>query len=316
VNGWHNRNRLFGGVNVGELVADFENRWQALVDHIRTQMVEFEVNVGTVWSATTTFLDFLIHTSRNKVAWCQILQGRRITLHEALAVLVEQDTALATHAFGNQHACTRDTCRMELPKLHVHHGNASTSGHTHSVTGINEGISRCGPDTSGTTCGDHGCFSFENVNLARFHLKRRHAQDITCVVTDQIKRHPFNEELRARGHVALIQRVQQSVTCTVSGSTGALHRLFAKVGRVTTERALIDRPVRVAIKRHTHVLKLIDRIGRFATHEFDSILIAQPIRPLDGVVHVPVPIVFAHIAERGANATLRSDSVRACRKDF
>ena len=34
----------------------------------------------------------------------------------------------------------------------------------------------------------------------------------------------------------------------------------------------------------------------FPAHVFDGILITQPVRAFDGVVHVETPVVFAHIA--------------------
>src|SRR6202035_569168 len=49
---------------------------------------------------------------------------------------------------------------------------------------------------------------------------------------------------------------------------------------------------------------------------FDRVLVAEPVRTLDGVVHVPAPVVLAHVAERGRDAALRSNGVRAGRKHF
>src|SRR5215472_2369230 len=62
------------------------------------------------------------------------------------------------------------------------------------------------------------------------------------------------------------------------------------------------------------MFEFIDRVGRVAAHIFDGVLIAKPVRTLDGVVHVPAPVVLAHIAERGGNAALRRDGVGAGRK--
>src|SRR5690606_34446416 len=42
----------------------------------------------------------------------------------------------------------------------------------------------------------------------------------------------------------------------------------------------------------------------------------QPVRPLDGIVHVPLPGILAHVAERGGDAALRRHGVRAGRKDL
>jgi hypothetical protein len=64
------------------------------------------------------------------------------------------------------------------------------------------------------------------------------------------------------------------------------------------------------------VFQLVDDLRRFAAHEFDRVLVAQVVAALDGVEHVPVPVVFAHVAERGADAALRRHRVRAGREHF
>jgi hypothetical protein len=92
-----------------------------------------------------------------------------------------------------------------------------------------------------------------------------------------------------------ISRVR--VTGAVRGTTRALHRLFAKVLRMTTKGALINRAVFVTIERHAEVLKLNDGFRRLAAHELNRILITEPVRALHRVIHVPVPVVLAHIAE-------------------
>src|SRR6202035_1987031 len=48
----------------------------------------------------------------------------------------------------------------------------------------------------------------------------------------------------------------------------------------------------------------------------DRVRVAEPVRALDGVVHVPAPVVLAHIAERGADSALCSHRVAACRKEL
>lgn len=49
-------------------------------------------------------------------------------------------------------------------------------------------------------------------------------------------------------------------------------------------------------------------------HIFDGILVAEPVGPFDRVVHMPLPIVFAEIAETGCNAALGCNRMTACRK--
>ena len=51
--------------------------------------------------------------------------------------------------------------------------------------------------------------------------------------------------------------------------------------------------------------------GRAAAHEFDGVLVAEPVGAFHGVVHVPIPAVFLHVAQRGGNAALRGHGVGA-----
>lgn len=43
----------------------------------------------------------------------------------------------------------------------------------------------------------------------------------------------------------------------------------------------------------------------------NSILVTEPVGALDGVVHVPSPVILVHVAERSVDTTLRSDGVRS-----
>src|SRR5690606_27091779 len=71
-----------------------------------------------------------------------------------------------------------------------------------------------------------------------------------------------------------------------------------------------------AAEGDTGMLQLVDGGRRLATQIFDRVLIAEPVGALDGVVHVPGPVVRTHIAEAGGDAALRGDGVAAGRKDL
>jgi len=116
--------------------------------------------------------------------------------------------------------------------------------------------------------------------------------------------------------VLLVQRVQHGVTGAVGSCTCALHGLFAVIGGVPAKRPLVNGAVWVAVKGHAHVFQLIHHLGCFAAHVLDGVLVAEPIRPFDGVVKVIVPIVFGHIAQRRTNATLGRHGVRAGGENF
>ena len=140
VNGGHNGNRLFDGVNVTELDRNFTDGRQTFVDDVGTQVIKLEQDVIAIGTTPTAFLDFLIHRARNEVTRRQIFQGRRIALHEAFAIFVQQDTTFATNTFGDQNAGTGNTGGVELPELHVLQGNARARRHTQAIAGIDKRI--------------------------------------------------------------------------------------------------------------------------------------------------------------------------------
>ena len=269
-----------------------------------------------VGATATTLVDLGGHRPRNHVARGEVLQVRRIALHEALTRRVAQDAAFATHTLGDQHARTGHTSGVELPELHVLQRDASARRHAHAVTGIDEGVGRGVVDAAGAAGSEDRGLGVENRNLAGFHFHCGDAEHVAVGVAYQVERHPLDEELGIRAHVALIQRVQHGMAGTVSGGTRAHHRRLAVVHRVAAERTLVDLAVVGAIEGHAVVLELDDDLVGLLAHELDRVLVAQPVRPLDGVVHMPVPVVLGRVAERSSHATLGRHGVRAGRKDL
>ena len=85
---------------------------------------------------------------------------------------------------------------------------------------------------------------------------------------------------------------------------------------MAAEGALVDLAVIEAVEGHAVVLKFDHDFVGFAAHEFDRILVAKPVGTLDGVVHVPVPVIFLGVAQAGSDAALRRDGVRTGGKDL
>ena len=109
----------------------------------------------------------------------------------------------------------------------------------------------------------------------------------------------------------LVERMQHRVPGAVGGRAGALRDALAVVRGHAAEGPLIDAAVVGARERHAVVLELDHRGRRLLAHELDGVLVAEPVRALDGVVHVPAPVVLAHVGERGADAALRRHGVAA-----
>ena len=154
------------------------------------------------------------------------------------------------------------------------------------------------------------------MHVTGFHLQRGHADHVAIGVTDQVHGQPFDKEIGVGLHVLLVQGVQHGVAGAVSRGAGAFYGFFPVVGCVAAKGALVNRAVGIAVKGHAHVLKLVHHFGCFAAHEFNGVLVAQPVRTFDGVVEVVMPVVVVHIAQGRANAALCGHRVRAGGEDL
>jgi hypothetical protein len=75
-------------------------------------------------------------------------------------------------------------------------------------------------------------------------------------------------------------------------------------------------PSSVRRERHAVVFQLVDRLGRLAGEVFHRVRVAQPVGALHSVIHVPVPMVRPHVAERSGDAALCRDRVGARGEDL
>ena len=317
VHGRQHRNRLLGHVDAGKDARTLGDAGQLLMDHFGPEMGQVEQNVVLVLADTAAFADFNRHRARHHVARCQVLVMRRVAFHETFAVRVAQNAAFAAHAFGDQAAGTVDAGRVELHELHVLQGETRARGETGAIarTSVRR---RCAEIRAAIAAGrEHDAVCAEQMQLPRRHVEREHTTAGAAAIEDQIEREIFDHELRIVRERLLIQRVQHRVAGAVGRGAGTLRRrAFAVARSHAAKRALIDLAFFGARERHTVVFELDHRSRRVLAHVLDRVLIAEPVRALDRVVEVVAPVVIAHIAERGGNAALRRDRVRARRKNF
>ena len=92
--------------------------------------------------------------------------------------------------------------------------------------------------------------------------------------------------------------MQNRVARAVGGGACALRNALAIFCRHAAERTLIDFAFFSAREGYAPMLELIHRFRCVAAKIFNRVLVTEPIRPLDRVIHMPAPIVGAHIAER------------------
>ena len=132
---------------------------------------------------------------------------------------------------------------------------------------------------------------------------------------DQVDGEIFDEEVGVIFERLLVERVEHGVAGAVRRRRRALgRRPRAHVLHHPAERALVDLALGGAREGHPGMLELIDRRRRLPAQIFDRVLVAQPVRALHGVVHVPGPMVRPHVPERRRDPALSGDGVAAGRE--
>ena len=111
----NNWNRSQYRVNVCEGFRQFADTWQTAVQNFFTKVIELQHYVVAIRTATVARDDFLNHRASDYVTTCKVFGVRSITLHETLAVLVDQVSTFTTATFGNQYTGAGNTGRVELP---------------------------------------------------------------------------------------------------------------------------------------------------------------------------------------------------------
>src|SRR3569832_472952 len=307
---------LFRRVDVQEGVHHVAYAWQTFVDHLFAKVVDLEQHVIAMRPAAAALAHLGRDRAAHHVAARKVLHIGRVALHEAFAVLVDEITALATRAFGNEHALAGDAGRMELEEHHVFERKTGTQHHAHAIAGVDARVGVGAEQAADAARREQGRLCLDHQRLAGLDLEHHRAEDITLVVLDEVYRIKLVEKMRLRADVLLIERVQDRMARAIRRRAGARGLIAAEVLALATEGALIDLAVVEPRERHACVLELHHQARGRSAHVFDRVLVAEVIAALHRVVHVPVPVVRAHVAERGIHAALRRDRVRARRKDL
>ena len=205
---------------------------------------------------------------------------------------------------------------MELPHFDVLYRHASTQRHANTVAGVDQGVGGGRVDTACTASRQYGRVSANVRGFTGFDADNDHADEIASLVLNQIDTVVFVQEYSAGLEVGLVQGVQQCVTGTVgcSASTRSLAALAEVLG-LTAERTLVDTTLFGTGERQTHVLEFEHGFRAYGTHVFDSVLVTDIVGTLDGIVHVPAPVIVWIGGRDGAgDATLGRYGVGAGRE--
>ena len=308
---WNNRDRRNSRVNVGKGLGQLHDAWQTAVQHFFTEVIELQHYVVAIGTTTVTGDDLFNHGTGYNVTTGEVFGVRSITLHEALAVLVDQVATFTTATFCNQYTGAGDAGRVELPHFDVLYRNACTQGHADTVTGVDQCVGSRRVDTACTAGRQYGGVSPHVRGFAGFDADNDHAYKGTVFVLHQVDAVVFVEEYGAGLQVGLVQGVQQRVTGTVGCGTGTSGlATLTEVFGLTAERTLVDAALFGTGERQTHVFQLEDRFRAYGAHVFDSVLVTDIVGTLDGIVHVPAPvIVWIGGGDGAGDATLGRNGV-------
>ena len=207
-------------------------------------------------------------------------------------MLVDQVTTFTTATFGNQYTGAGDAGWVELPHFDVLYRHACTQGHADAVTGVDQGVGGGRVDTACAAGGQNSRLGADVGGFTGFDADRDHTDEGAVGVLHQVNCVVFVQERGAGFQVALVKRVQQRVTGTVgrSAGTGSL-AAFTVILRLAAEWTLVDTTLLGTRERQTHVVQLEHGGRAFLTHVFDSVLVTDVVGTLDGIVHVPAPVI-------------------------
>ena len=280
------------------------------------QVREVQEDVVGVRPAAAPLTDLGVDRPGHHVARREVLDGGGVTLHEALAVLVAQDPALAAGAFGEQDAHLPDAGRVELVELHVLQRQALAVDDAHAVAGQRVGVRGHLEHLAEAAGREQHRLGSEDVHLAGRQLVRDDAAGHLLAVDlgqAQVQDVELVVEVDVVLHALLVERLQDHVAGAVGRKAGSAHRGLAVVAGVPTEPALVDAPLRGPVERQPHLLQVQDRVDGLLAHHLGGVLVDQVVAALDGVEGVPLPVVLLDVGQRRAHAALRRAGVRAGR---
>ena len=130
---------------------------------------------------------------------------------------------------------------------------------------------------------------------------------------DQVEGVELVEEVHAVLDAVLVERLQDHVTRAVCRVAGAANRCLAVIAGVAAEASLVDLALRRAVERQTHVLEVEHCVDGLAGEDLSGVLVDEVVAALDGVVGVPLVVVFFDVRQRCRHAALRRTGVRSRR---
>lgn len=330
VDGGDDGSRLLGDVDSGEDLGGFGDTGESEGESFGWEMVEVEVDMVLLGSASTSLEDLHTHGSGDDVSGGEVLDGGSVTFHESFSEGVSEDTTLSSAALREETAGTVDSGRVELDELGVLAGESGTTEHSVTVAsaGVGGGAGEVGASPS--SGGDDGVVRSDSVDGS---VGDGHADDSSAgslLVHDQIEDEVLDEEVAVVPETSSEEGVQHGVSGSV-GSGGAPVGLddflaldletFSEVQGLSSEGSLVDSSGADDLvfwsssgEWHSVAFEFEDGLGGLLAHVVDGVLVSEEIGSLDGIVGVPSPVIWGHVSESGVDTSLGGDGVRTGRE--
>ena len=275
--------------------------------------------------------DVLLHPPADDVARGELLLLRLVVRHEAVAVDVLQQTAVAAATFGDEDACREDPGRMELDCLHVAEcRDAGVQRQRAADAFADHRIGGDAVDPSGAARGDRRRLRDIGDELAGDEIAHDGAV-AAAVVVDQRDRLGALVHGNLRADRLVAHRLQHRVAGAVGDVAGApllgaaeialrdeAVRLAALGDR---HRLAVDDDGAVALAhaapRHAPRRELAHGLRRRVDEHPNHFLVGAPVAAAHRVLEVDilgVALALDDVGERGLHPALRRRRVRALRR--
>ena len=282
----------------GELVEDLLRPEVPQVEHDRAVDAAARLDLGRLRAG-------------DDVARGQLERVRRVALHEALAVLVDQVAALAPAALGDQDPRRVHRRRVELHELHVLQRQAGAERHRHPVAGTGVGVRRRAVEAAGAAGREDRRRPGHRLHAAVQQVPADDAR-AAAVLLDEPEREVLLEDDETLVHPLLqllVEHLDEDVARDVRRVDGARRAGGA-------ERALVELALGVPREDAAPALELVDVARRLAREDLDRVLVAEVVGALDGVERVRLGVVVRLVAERRVDAALGRARVAARRVEL
>ncbi len=150
----------------------------------------------------------------------------------------------------------------------------------------------------------------ERVNLARANLHSYHAADAP-LVDQQIEHQVFVEETHLILDRILIHSLEEHMPGAVSSFARAANGRLAIVAGMAAETPLVNAPIGRAVEGQAAMLQFVNGIDGITGKDLRRRLVHQIVAALDGIIHMPFPVIFLQVAQGRSHTALSRAGVRA-----